>query len=271
MDPRQLLETQLDVIERAIRRVCHDVRIGGPDAEDFASAAKLALLADDGAILRKYEGRASFATYITIVARRLFIDQRRAEGRWQPAAAARRRGEHAVLLDRLLHGERRTFDEAAAIVTSHHPEVQARELREIAAALPERALRPHLVPIDDDDERHFAGGSPADERVMEHDLETRSASISRVMAAALAAMAAQDRLVLRLRFAKNSSIADIARALGLEQRPLYRRIEALLGELRRALQQAGLDAGSVTDLIGSAGTLLDFGLRRDETTRESTP
>jgi RNA polymerase sigma factor (sigma-70 family) len=264
MHPREMFETHLDVIEHAIRRVCHDARIFGPDEEDFASVVKLALLANEGAILGKYEGRSSFGTYITIVIRRLLIDQRRAEGRWYASAEAKRRGEAAILLDQLLHRDRNTFAEAAAIVAARHPNVTASELREIAAVLPQRAVRPRLVQIDEQDEHHFAASESAEERVVARDLEERSASINRAMETALASLSAQDRVVLRLRYAKGASIADIARALGLEQRPLYRRVDTLLEQLRRSLREAGFDASSVADVIGGAGKPLDFGLRPDD-------
>jgi RNA polymerase sigma factor (sigma-70 family) len=259
MHSSEMFETHLDAIERAIGRVCRDARISGADAEDFASAARLALLANDGAILRKYEGRSSFATYITIVIRRLLVDQQRAAGRWYVSAEAQRRGEAAMLLDRLLHRDHNTFAEAAAIVTAQHPEVGASELREIAAALPDRPPRPRLVQIDEHEEDRFAAADSAEERVLARDLDERFAAISRVIGAALAAMSAQDRVVLRLRFAKGASVADIARVLDIEQRPLYRRIEALLDDLRRVLDRAGIDAASVTDLIGDARSPLDFG------------
>ena len=61
-----------------------------------------------------------------------------------------------------------------------------------------------------------------------------------VLAMAVARLAPQDRLVLRMRFEDGCSVADIARALQLEQKPLYRRLERMLGELREALEAAGL-------------------------------
>jgi DNA-directed RNA polymerase specialized sigma24 family protein len=69
----------------------------GADAEDFGSSVKLHLLENDCAILRKWEGRSSFATYITIVIRRLLVDQRRAGGRFYTSAAAHRGGDAAVM------------------------------------------------------------------------------------------------------------------------------------------------------------------------------
>ncbi|MCU1349343.1 MAG: hypothetical protein JWO56_2373 [Acidobacteria bacterium] len=259
MGPRELFETNLPVVERAIARVCRDARLSGADAEDFASSARLALLAGDCAILRRHEGRSSMGTYLTIVVRRLFVDQRRAEGRWYASAEAQRRGEAAVLLERLLHREQRTLDDAIAIAIVQYPGMNRRQFEEIAAALPERPPRARLVELAAGDEERLVGAAVADDRVRQLDLGRRSDAASQAIRAAMSAMTAEDRLILRLRFAKERSIADIARALHLDQRPLYRRIEALLAALRHALERGGLDGSAVADLIGGSGERLDFG------------
>jgi len=265
MTPRELFETNLDLIERAIARVCRDSRLQGADAEDFASSAKLALLANDHAILRKYEGRSSLATYITIVVRRLLVDQRRAEGRWYASAEAQRRGEAAVALERLMHRDRRSLEEAIAIVGAEHPDLTSQELRQLAAALPERAPRARVVALAEGDDERFAGRSVADDLVATLDLRDRSDCASSVVRKALAAMTPEDRVVLRLRFTEGATIAAVARALGTAQRPLYRRIEALLARLRRALEESGIDATAAGELIGAPEERLDFGLSRGKT------
>ncbi|MCU1245215.1 MAG: polymerase sigma factor, sigma-70 family, partial [Acidobacteria bacterium] len=204
--------------------------------------------------------RSSLATYITIVVRRLLVDQRRAEGRWYSSAEAQRRGEAAMALERLMRRDHRSLDEAIAIAGAEHPDLTTQQLREMAAALPERAARTRMVAIAEGDEERFPARSAADDLVSALDLQDRSDRASRVMRAALATLAAEDRVVLRLRFGKGASIADVARALDVAQRPLYRRIEALLARLRRALEEAGIDAKSVVDLIGTPEERLDFGL-----------
>lgn len=255
-----LFEVHLDVIERAIARVCRDARLGEADAEDFASTARLALLADDCAILRKHQGRASMATYLTVVVRRLLVDAQRNDGRWYASAEAQRRGDAAVQLERLMHRDRRSLGEAIAIVHAAHPELTVRALEELAAALPERAPRPVLQPIEDGSEARLAGSAVASDRVDALDVAQRARQMSDIVRVAMAVMPVQDRVILRLRFREGASIADIARALGVEQRPLYRRVEALLAALRRALTAAGIDAGAAGELIGSAGEQLDFDL-----------
>jgi len=265
MTGRLLFEKNLDVIDRAIDQVCRHVRLHGPDAEDFASTARLALLEDDCAILRKYEGRSSLASYVSIVVKRLFIGQKRAAGRWHPSAEAVRRGEAAVTLERLLHHEGRPLDEALAITNAHHPEADARELELIAEALPHRLPRPRLMPVTDVNEDRLEGGSGADDRVMAADLGKRSAQASHAVRSAMETMSAEDRVILRLRFEKEMAIADIARALGTAQRPLYRRIEALLAKLKAALEHSGINGVDASEIIASAGDLLDFGLERGKT------
>jgi hypothetical protein len=67
------------------------------------------------------------------------------------------------------------------------------------------------------------------------------------------------------------SIADIARMMRLPQRPLYRRIESLLGRLRAELTAAGIDAMSLWDALQKSDAELDFGLpeRKNDATRQT--
>ncbi|HEX7153604.1 MAG TPA: sigma-70 family RNA polymerase sigma factor [Thermoanaerobaculia bacterium] len=258
MSARARFEANLDVIDRAIARVCREGNLRGADADDFASTVKVALLSNDCAIVEKFEERSSFATYITIVIRRMRAGLRRADGRWNPSADARRGGEAAVLLERLLWRDRREREEALSIAAAEHPQLTRAQLEAIADGLAERAPQPRLVALDA--EYELAATTVADERAVASEIRQRSAYTSSVMREAMETLSAEDRVILELRFALNRPIADIARALGLEQRPLYRRIETLLGRLRQALRKAGVDASSVSDLIGAAETELDFGL-----------
>jgi RNA polymerase sigma factor for flagellar operon FliA len=59
-------------------------------------------------------------------------------------------------------------------------------------------------------------------------------------------LAAQDRLILKMRFQDNCQVADIARALQLEAKPLYRHIDKLLVTLRRTLEGEGLTSADLT-------------------------
>jgi RNA polymerase sigma factor for flagellar operon FliA len=70
---------------------------------------------------------------------------------------------------------------------------------------------------------------------------------------ALASLPAQDRLIIKMRFDDGFSVAEIAKAMTLEQKPLYRRIEKLLIELRRTLEASGVSAGQIREAIADRG------------------
>jgi len=260
MNDSGLFEVHVLDIERAIGAVCAHGSLRGADAEDFASTVKVALLENDCAILRKWEGRSSFATWITVVVRRMLVDQWRAAGRYFPSETARRHGEVAVMLERLVVRDRHGVDEAIDIVRTAMPERSRRELVAIAEALPERRPRPRLVALTEEDAARFEARDEADEGASALDRAVHSRTASRIVREAMQSFTAEDRLILRLRFARGHSIADIARSLGTHQRPLYRRVESLLAGLRRALVAEGLNAPLVSDLIGARGESLDFQL-----------
>ena len=71
-------------------------------------------------------------------------------------------------------------------------------------------------------------------------------------------------MLLRFRFASSMTIADIARVMNVPQRPLYRRLEALLSRLKQQLAQAGLDAAALGEVIGRPAARIDFGWKSDE-------
>lgn len=262
MHPRAFLEAHLDAVERAIRLVCAQASLRGADADDFRSEVMVALFENDCAIVAKCEKPESFGAYITVVVRRMLVERQRATRRWYASAAAQRLGDAGVLLERLIVREGRPFDEAIAIVRREHPEVPASALASLAASLPERAPRLQLVTLSEEDEERVAGAEEADARVLELDRAHRSQRASEVVQETMRAMTSEDRMILRLRFAKQTAISDIARMLGVPQRPLYRRLEALLVTLRRALESAGLDARAAADLIGAPAVHLNFDLAR---------
>ena len=87
---RQLLQRCLarqpraweDFVDRFIGLIVHvvnhtgqarSIAIGQQDREDLAAEVFTALLADDYAVLRRFRGQSSLATYLTVVARRVVV------------------------------------------------------------------------------------------------------------------------------------------------------------------------------------------------------
>ena len=71
-----------------------------------------------------------------------------------------------------------------------------------------------------------------------------------VLGEGMAALSAQDSLILRLRFKHSMSIADIARRLSLDPKVLYRRVAGLLCELHERLETMGIARSGVLEALG---------------------
>jgi DNA-directed RNA polymerase specialized sigma24 family protein len=85
------------------------------------------------------------------------------------------------------------------------------------------------------------------------DDERRAALAARTGAAlkaALAALAPQDRLLLKMHFVHNLPLSKIAQVLQVEPKPLYRRKDQVLALLGRELARQGLRREDIVDILG---------------------
>jgi RNA polymerase sigma factor (sigma-70 family) len=256
-------------VERVITFVCRKLALRHEDAEDFASTVKLRLLQDGDAILSRFRGQSGLATYLTVVIRRMYFDQRIHEtGKWHASAEATRLGAPAVELERAIFDRGMATSHAVAVVHEQNPESSVEELEALAARLPQRLPRRSMVPLDGIEEV-VAAQEATDLLALTHERQTIGTQAASVVRAYLARLESSDRLMLQLQFESNMQLSQIARMLGVEQKPLYRRRERLLRDLRASLEEAGITARDAVDLIGQLGTDLDFGLETSQS-RPST-
>lgn len=249
-DPAGLLVQNLAWIRRVAASLCRHRGLSGDDADEFASWAILRLIDNDYAIVRKFRGDAVFTTYLTVVLKRLYRDFQVSElGRWRPSAAARRGGDVAVQLERLVRRDGYELAQAGHVLRSMGvTEMSDRELGTLLAASPAgtggRPKRAGDAPLEG-----LAATHGADRHVAESEARTHRGRVTDALSEAIEALPAEDRVILQLRFWKKQKIADIARTLGLEQKPLYRRIEKLVAGLRPALEQAGISKDEVREML----------------------
>ncbi len=266
MDAPELFSANLRLIDQVARSVCRRRRMPADDAEDFVSSARLALLDDDYAILRQFEGRSSLASFLAVVFDRLISDQRvHALGRWHPSRAAERLGPAAVLLEKLVRRDHRSVDEALPIVRQLDSTLTRETAVSILAQLPDRSPRPRAVSLDEVEvSTPIAASDRSDGRTLTREARSLATRTSDVIRRTIAGLELEDRMLLRLHFGSKVSIADVGRMLRLPPRPLYRRLEALLRSLRETLIKTGLDSGSILELIGAATIEMNFGLESAE-------
>lgn len=242
----------LPFIERATSYVARTNHLSSQDAQDFASCVKVKLIEDDYAVLRKFQGRSSLRTFLGVVIQREFIEfQRQRLGKWHSSAEARRGGPVLMLLERLLVRDGYTFEESCQLLASRHGVTLGRgELESLASRLPPRFARTFES---DDALPYLPSAMPAPDAVldrMERDrLET---AVRRALTDLKARLPETDRLILAYRFEDGRKVVDIARALQIEQKALYRRVESILKQLREALEAAGFDASVVQALFNEA-------------------
>ena len=97
---------------------------------------------------------------------------------------------------------------------------------------------------------------PADDRadgtVLEEERETQVRAATGAVRRAVARLDPEDRLIVQMRFFEGFTIAQVARALGVEQKPLYARLRRILDSLARHLATEGIRAESVEWLNGPA-------------------
>jgi DNA-binding Lrp family transcriptional regulator len=79
-----------------------------------------------------------------------------------------------------------------------------------------------------------------------------------VLKKAMDRLGAQDRLIFALRFHDGRTLVDIAKALQLDQKALYRRVERLLRELHAELQAGGIEGEAALEIFGRAAVSINW-------------
>lgn len=240
-----LYSVHADVIESVLRASSRSHRLSPDDADEFSSWARLRLLDNHQAILRKFAGRSSFRTYMFSVVERLFLDWRNHEwGKWRPTAEARRLGDVAIELERLILRDGTEWATAVEILLQSGAVASADECERIWARLP-RQPRRQRVDAETLVEQPPAQAAP--DPVEAGEQRAREAAILRALDAAVGELPAADQILIRLRFWSGIKVSQIASTTGLDQKQLYRRFDKIWADLRDRLEHAGV---TVADLVG---------------------
>ena len=261
LEAHELLTVNLAVVERAVAFAVRRYRLDPNEAEDFAAMVKLKLVENDYAILRAYERRSCFSTFISVVVQRMALDFRtHAWGKWHPSAVAKRLGALAVDLERYLLRDGRTLDEALSLLSRQYENVTRESLQALAARLPQRAPRHREVAIEAAEPAALTCPTEVDEPLLAEDRRRQSKRISGVMSAIVARLPEDERLVLQLRFEGGMTVAQIARILGRDQRLLYRQLDHRMRDIKKELIRDGITPRDALDVIGRDEVLLEFRL-----------
>ena len=242
-NPRELLEANSTLIRQLIRSTARRHRLTECEQQDFESWVWIRLVDNDFHVIRQFQGRSSFATYLRVVLQRRLLDFRTAQwGKWRPSASARRLGPKAVALERLISRD------------GVRPEVAAALLNANLDALPPRRVAPRRgfgVPVELATDVAAPRELSPDEGLSGAEQTETAQAVARTLAGALASIPVADRRLLWLRYGAKLTVAEIATRLGENQRFLYRRLTRLHAALRSRLESAGIRRNDLAGVIGA--------------------
>jgi RNA polymerase sigma factor for flagellar operon FliA len=249
----------LPVIDDVTGYVCRRHHLSAAEADEFRSDVRMHFIDNNYEVLNQFEGRCALPTFVNVVVQRVFFDWRnRTWGRWRPSAEARRRGPAASRLECLVHRDGWTVDEALETLRVNHGVAIDHELRAFSETLGARPGR-RLVPQDEAGEVEDTGPG-ADTNVLQAEHGFLAKRVHAALDRARLKLPPDEQLILKMRFYDRMPVSDIARALNLNQRPLYRTIEQMLSVIKKAMAAEGVSEADVAELL-DAGSWQDTGDR----------
>jgi RNA polymerase sigma factor (sigma-70 family) len=246
--------SQLRVIEAVVAHVSRRHHLTATETQEFGSEVTLRLIQRDYEVLRRFQGRSSLRTYLTVVVNRLFLDYRiRLWGKWRPSAEAKRLGPVAMSLERLITRDGWSFEQAVEVLrTSHSVEESRDDLYAIYVRLSPSVPNRHFVTEDSAQDVPSPESAP-DEILIRAEREFAGNRVRLALDRARQRLTSEERVILNMRFDDGFPVSEIAAALRLDQKRLYRRIDGILQRLRAGLVADGISPEDVTALFTDLG------------------
>jgi RNA polymerase sigma factor for flagellar operon FliA len=237
-DGAGFIAAKYPLIQQIVRRVAWRHRLGPDESDELNSAVHLKLIEDDYAVLRKFQGRSAWSTYLQTVITRVLLDARIAAwGKWRPSVQARRLGATAIRLERLLNRDGMSFDEAFNTLRGDCRVTESREALELMRDSFPRRHRAQVYGQEVLDSLTLST-APSWNPSAEREAEIARVRISHELARVVRSLPDTDRQLLRLRYGHGWTIARVAKELGLNQKRAYRDYERVYRTLRTQLTKA---------------------------------
>lgn len=245
----ELVSRGLELVHRLVRSLCRRQGLRPEEGEELEAEVQLKLIENDHRILRQCADPDRLPSYLGFVVTSTWHDGlRKVQGRTKrPSSKARELGPVGEKLEKML-GQGETVDGAYLRLKPEFPDLDREDLEELAGKVKPKEGRRR-----EGEERIGTLESP--EPGGEERLERREGQSLKRRALALVAqhldeLPDEDRRLLVRACAGGVKVSRIARSLGLEQKPLYRRIDKRLAELRRTLEEAGVRWENLREVLG---------------------
>jgi RNA polymerase sigma factor for flagellar operon FliA len=239
----------LPTIDDVVGRVCRRHRLSAAESDELRSDVRVHFIDKNYEVLRRFEGRSSLTTYVTVVIQRVLLERRnRMWGKWRPSADARRHGPTGILLERLVTRDGWTTEQALEMLRVNHRVEIDETLQSFCDRLAARGPSRQVVP-EEDAGQVASQGLSADANVLRAEQDFLAKRVQSALDRARQVLEPIERLILKMRFEDRVPIVDIARALHLDQRRLYRTIERLLTTIGASMAADGISKSDVVTLF----------------------
>jgi len=245
----QVFLAKLPLIESHAAAAARRKRFPQGDAEDFVSHVKIRLIENDYAKLRQYRGESSIEGFLAVIISNLCEDYAdHLWGKWRTPGGVKKLGPLATLLHRLTTRERLPLEAAYETLWTNYGVTDTRaELDALAARLPQRTDR-QFEGEDALEATPSQGKQPDDIAAGVESVRTglrAEAELKRAMAA----LPAEDRLLLVLHYRDGVTVSEIARRWSRPHGPLRERLKKAERQIGDQLRAAALDAATVIPLL----------------------
>lgn len=236
----QLIRQQRPHLRRLVRDISRRYHLAASESTEFTARVDHAFERHDYELLRAFDRRSTWETYLTTVVTRLFFEfQTELWGQWRPSAASQALGPGAMLLEELMMRDRLPLADAAQVMrTTHRVDLSRQRIEELAREL---GLTGDLG-VDH-------GYAEAPGRAVGAGIHAHDPAIQVALRDAITLLLPEDRMLLAMRYVDRQPITRIAKLLKADPRPLQRRIEQAKEVLRTSLLTQGIAIEDVDALL----------------------
>lgn len=230
-----LIDEQWAHIENVVRTVGRRRYLSAEQLDHFRTAVHRSLQRNDFELLRAFDGRSTWETYLTtVIAREFFLFQGVLWGQWRPSLVAQQLGPVAILFEKLVRCDGQMVGDAMQMMRMLHCVTEPRH----------RLLRMS---------RRLRLDESAAERSAEREHRVVGERQLAALREALKRLSPDDRLIIELRIRDQHPLHRIALILGLEVSRLTQALEHAKACIGESLLAQGIDREQVDGLLDHAG------------------
>ncbi len=248
MNGRDLYDKHFELIERIIE-ITGRYRLAEDDKGDFRNHVHMRLLENDCRILCNFRGESAIKPYLAGVTKRQLNNFLGYRG-FRNCTIAIHLGEAAMLLEKLTHGDKLTFDQACEVILTNYKDKIKTSRKELEGFWNRLPIRPSYEVVLLDDLDAFVFSILPDTTLDREELKEKMEKARKAIQEVLAKIPPEERRVFKLRFFPGMKITRIMAVTGYTRKKIDYCLQKNLERLRKRLKKEGICREDLQDIIG---------------------